>query len=245
MEPKDFGKEIRKLRNQKDITQTELGNRTGFTKSYLSIIENGRQGIPQPKTLKKLSQGLNVSYGHLMNLAGYADKDDALTLDQAQKIIDSANWDESLESIDNENRSKEFEQATKLMNLYFRGVTTWSVNKFLNEVETVAIREHFYNLLLNYKELVEGYVNSKLRWNNVKEDFIRLNEGKFSEDIVSYKDKEESARSLFMQQELTPQIEAAQNFMTGFPLWLTINSSSYSGLGASLSKRLEDENNEI
>lgn len=74
MEPKVFGAELRKIRKEKGLTLQELGEKAGFTKSYLSIIENGRQGLPQPETLKRLADGLGVEYELLMYKAGYVDK---------------------------------------------------------------------------------------------------------------------------------------------------------------------------
>ena len=77
MDPTELGSEIRKMRKEKKLTLDELGKKTGFKKSYLSLIENGKQGIPQPKTLKRLATGLNEDYFDLMVLAGYFNKEDA------------------------------------------------------------------------------------------------------------------------------------------------------------------------
>lgn len=74
MNPKEFGDALRKMRNELGLTQEQLGEKAGFKKSYLSLIENGKsEGLPQPETLKKLATGLNVDYHTLMSMAGYID----------------------------------------------------------------------------------------------------------------------------------------------------------------------------
>lgn len=73
MDAVKFGESIRKIRKEMNLTLDDLGKKAGFKKSYLSLIENGKQGIPQPETLRKLSQGLNVDYHMLMLMAGYID----------------------------------------------------------------------------------------------------------------------------------------------------------------------------
>ncbi|KSU86572.1 hypothetical protein AS180_17955 [Priestia veravalensis] len=69
--PKEFGKELRKLRKEKKLTLTELGKKIDLTQAYLSMIENGRKGIPNSDTIKKLAKGLDIHYTQLMEMAGY------------------------------------------------------------------------------------------------------------------------------------------------------------------------------
>ncbi|MGG4141834.1 helix-turn-helix transcriptional regulator [Paenibacillus algorifonticola] len=74
MEPKEFGEYLRKLRKGKKLTLEALGIEIGYTKAYLSNIENGRRGIPSPEILKKLAPFLGVSHTELMEHAGYISK---------------------------------------------------------------------------------------------------------------------------------------------------------------------------
>lgn len=78
-DPKEFGKSLKGIRKERGLTLLDLGNRAGFTKSYLSIIENGKQGIPKPETIKKLAKGLDYSYIDLMGMAGYLNKNENST----------------------------------------------------------------------------------------------------------------------------------------------------------------------
>lgn len=75
MDAKQFGQILRNLRNAKGMTLVELGKETGFSDGYLSMIENGHKGIPQPKTLKKIASSLEADYDLLMHKAGYISKE--------------------------------------------------------------------------------------------------------------------------------------------------------------------------
>jgi transcriptional regulator with XRE-family HTH domain len=59
-----IGTRIIQIRNQKNMTQRELSERTGIAGSYLSRIENRRLEAG-PKTLSKIAEALGVSLGDL------------------------------------------------------------------------------------------------------------------------------------------------------------------------------------
>jgi len=61
-------KDLRKLRG---FTIRDLAARSGVSAAYISQLENGNRGVPSPEVLMKLSEGLNVSYAELMEIAGY------------------------------------------------------------------------------------------------------------------------------------------------------------------------------
>ncbi len=50
------------IRNEKQVTQRELSQRTGLAASYLSRIEN-RRLEPRPRTLRKIADALGVPVG--------------------------------------------------------------------------------------------------------------------------------------------------------------------------------------
>lgn len=75
MKAKEFGSYIRQLRNNKKMTIRQLELYSGVSNSYLSQLENGKRGIPSPDIIKKLSEGLKVSYTEMMIKAGYIDAD--------------------------------------------------------------------------------------------------------------------------------------------------------------------------
>lgn len=54
-----IGKKIRQLRLQNKLTLVETARRTGFTKSYLSMVESGKKS-PPIATLSKIAKALEV-----------------------------------------------------------------------------------------------------------------------------------------------------------------------------------------
>jgi transcriptional regulator with XRE-family HTH domain len=66
-----FYDKLRDLRKLKGFTIRELADRSGVSAAYISQLENGNRGIPSPEVLMKFSEGLNVSYSELMEIAGY------------------------------------------------------------------------------------------------------------------------------------------------------------------------------
>lgn len=67
-----IGKYIENKRTEKEMNITELANKAGISRPYLSQIESGSRK-PSPEILKKLSTPLGVSYMSLMQTAGYID----------------------------------------------------------------------------------------------------------------------------------------------------------------------------
>lgn len=60
-----LGRRIAELRTARRLTLDELASKIGFTKGYLSKIENGRQ-VPPIGTLIKLAQGLSTEISDLL-----------------------------------------------------------------------------------------------------------------------------------------------------------------------------------
>ncbi len=59
-----IGTRILQARNQRDISQRELSQRSGIASSYLSRIEN-RHLEPRPKTLRKIADALGIPLAEL------------------------------------------------------------------------------------------------------------------------------------------------------------------------------------
>lgn len=56
-----FGKKIRCLRKDRDLTLRALSEISGIEITYLSKIENDKTGIPEVKTIEKLARALSVT----------------------------------------------------------------------------------------------------------------------------------------------------------------------------------------
>lgn len=71
---REFGSRLKKLRLDRGLTLTALGELAGYSNSYLSQIETGdKRNIPSPETLEKLWEPLGVNYSDLLEMAGYKD----------------------------------------------------------------------------------------------------------------------------------------------------------------------------
>lgn len=68
---------MKEFRKKNKMTLVDLGENTGFTKGYLSMIENGKTDkLPSFETLQKIEKGLNAPFGFLLEKAGYIDTSD-------------------------------------------------------------------------------------------------------------------------------------------------------------------------
>ncbi|PYZ98643.1 transcriptional regulator [Alteribacter lacisalsi] len=61
-----IGERVKKFRKEKGISLTELAQRAGVAKSYLSAIERGIQSNPSIQFLEKVSRVLGISVDHLL-----------------------------------------------------------------------------------------------------------------------------------------------------------------------------------
>lgn len=75
MEPRDFGKYLKSLRESMSLTMRELDKRSGVSHSYISQLERGERAA-SPDILNKLSGPLGVTPTELMVKAGHIPESD-------------------------------------------------------------------------------------------------------------------------------------------------------------------------
>jgi len=63
--PKRFGENLKKIRLEKDMSQTDLALKIGADKGYVSLLENGKKN-PTLATFEKIAKALGVSMDQLM-----------------------------------------------------------------------------------------------------------------------------------------------------------------------------------
>lgn len=63
----DFGRKLRELRKQKNLTQKQLAALIGVKNSIISFYEVGDR-IPSPEIIIKLSAALNVTSDYLLGI---------------------------------------------------------------------------------------------------------------------------------------------------------------------------------
>lgn len=57
---------VKKLREERGLTQAALAKKAGVTEAYVSMIEGGIRKNPSLPTLKKLANALGVPVGELL-----------------------------------------------------------------------------------------------------------------------------------------------------------------------------------
>lgn len=63
----DFGKQLKKLRQEAGLTQKQLASQIGITKSVISFYEL-QERIPSPEVLVKLAAVFHVSTDYLLGI---------------------------------------------------------------------------------------------------------------------------------------------------------------------------------
>jgi len=60
-----FGNVLKQLRNEKGISQEELGFESGYHRTYISMLERGKKS-PSLKTIFQLAKALDVEPSYIM-----------------------------------------------------------------------------------------------------------------------------------------------------------------------------------
>lgn len=81
----DFGRKLRELRKQKNLTQKELASLIGVKNSIISFYEVGER-IPSPEILIKLASALHVTADYLLGIEK-CDTVDVSGLDEEDKHL--------------------------------------------------------------------------------------------------------------------------------------------------------------
>ncbi|PIT92082.1 MAG: DNA-binding protein [Candidatus Harrisonbacteria bacterium CG10_big_fil_rev_8_21_14_0_10_42_17] len=63
--PKRFGDNLKRIRLEKDMSQTDLAEKIGADKGYVSLLENGKKN-PTLVTFEKIAKALGVSTDDLL-----------------------------------------------------------------------------------------------------------------------------------------------------------------------------------
>jgi Predicted transcriptional regulators len=62
----EFGRTLRRLRAERQLTQEELAQRAGVDYKYLQKLEGQNPSSPTLSTLEKLAKGLGISLSELV-----------------------------------------------------------------------------------------------------------------------------------------------------------------------------------
>ncbi len=70
----NLGRYIRNRRQTMGLTQTQMGERLGWLQERVSILENGKYGMPSLPALARLAIALEVPLTEILTAAGYSDE---------------------------------------------------------------------------------------------------------------------------------------------------------------------------
>lgn len=143
-------------------------------------------------------------------------------LPRMDKIQSICNWlgieKSNLLTPRSQEHSIDYLRATDLVNIYYNGVLHWTEELGLSERDTCILRNHFADLLLRYKTLIEHYTSTNIRWDAEKEDFSKF-----------YKTREHTKtiaeiHEMYLDQELKSDLENLENWIKAFPNWISQNT---------------------
>jgi transcriptional regulator with XRE-family HTH domain len=136
-----FGEYLKYLRNEKQLSQRELAEKSGISNAEISRLETGDRKSPSPATLKAIAPCLGVSYQELLKHAGYIEE-----IIEHQGFTENIYRDEEGKLIDiTRSAKKMYEKDSEWANLAFR-VTSADLSKTeLNAIKaaTEAMLEQF------------------------------------------------------------------------------------------------------
>lgn len=134
-----FGDFLKNLRNENNMSQRELSEKSGISNAEISKIESGERKKPCPMALKAFAPCLGVSYEELLKQAGYIEE-----IVEHEGFTENIYKDENGHLIDIVRRAKDmYEKNSDWVNLAYR-VTASDLSEA--EVEIIKAQTE---LLLN------------------------------------------------------------------------------------------------
>lgn len=111
-----FGSFIKNLREQNNLSQRDLSEKSGVSNAEISRLETGGRKKPSPLVLKSLAPYLGVTYEELMQQAGYIEE----TIEH-QGYTENLYRDDNGQLVDIITRAKDmYEKDSKWANLAYR-----------------------------------------------------------------------------------------------------------------------------
>ena len=188
-----FLNRFKELMESKNMTQSELSKKTGITQSSISDWLRGKY-LPKQDKIDLLARALDVTPAYLM---GWNDDSNP------HKIIGT-----------------EFEspylQSKDLMDVYLRGVLHWITDKNQNPKDTILLTRNFYELLFEYKLLVERYLQLSNFWESSSETIKKEYTEKFPDIDV------DKIIIQYFRNELSSNIDSVCNKVKSLPVWRKI-----------------------
>jgi transcriptional regulator with XRE-family HTH domain len=68
---KGLGSLVRRRRRELGLTQTQLGERTGWVQERISLLESGKYGTPSLPALATIADALEITLAQVLQAAGF------------------------------------------------------------------------------------------------------------------------------------------------------------------------------
>lgn len=160
----------------------------------------------------QLAQLIDVSSAYVTMLENGKKKNPSFALiNKVAKVLDVP----LRELLTDKETNKAYDKATALTDTYYNSILKWSDNRILSKEESTIIREHFQELLLRYKKLINSTCECKSAWNKEKDAYIRLYKNKLSEEEI---------KELFLKQELEKEIKDLVDWIESFTYYFSKKS---------------------
>ncbi len=163
MQDKKIGKIIAEAREKEGLSQRQLAKIAKISNAQLSKIESGEIEVPNPKTLRKLSQYIDVNYNEMMYMIGlgmevsplnpfikdYYGKMDLEKLDEAEiNVLGSLKNLEQLVQSCKENLNKKIPDVEKDLLLHTIEDTEYQINtskEIINLIQSLKVERRNKN----------------------------------------------------------------------------------------------------
>ena len=163
MQDKKIGKIIAEAREKEGLSQRQLAKIAKISNAQLSKIESGEIEVPNPKTLRKLSQYIDVNYNEMMYMIGlgmevsplnpfikdYYGKMDLEKLDEAEiNVLGSLKNLEQLVQSCKENLTKKIPDVEKDLLLHTIEDTEYQINtskEIINLIQSLKVERRNKN----------------------------------------------------------------------------------------------------
>ena len=207
---KSFGMYLQNLRKDKGLTLIELSEKIGYSDAYISQVEKGRRkNRPTIEMLKALSEALDTPFSELLRKAGYKDLAEG---QYYKELFDATGLNQSFPNSNVATEySEELKRVSELMDIYYNGINKWSVDIRLSEIESIVIRDHFAEVLIRYKQLIEVFANSRSLWHESKDELTRI----WGIEAEGHK-----AEQAFLKLQLEQKLEYLKKWIENFPEYM-------------------------
>lgn len=204
----EIGLLIRDIRKSQGMSARELAEKIGL-KSAQAILqyERGERqiGIEQ---LKKIADALNVNIRELLGA------------DHAYNDI-TTNYDKYCTDI-TYSSDYTIEESQELINIYFNGIKHWTNDKLFSDAEKRVLNEHFCEVLIRYKSLVECILKTKISFNSNEKNIYQYSKT-LSNQLTS-----EQLKALYFGNNADSQLNDLTRYIQFLPVMFS-NSNTKEG----------------